>query len=366
MSKDKARMTYLSSSIPEATERAKNPNRRSQMPDNAGLWAELERLNELMTKKNRDDLDAMYNIGWENLSEDMQRLLTSYEDDIVSAKASIETYADEMHAGFEAVARYESELGTAIADLRADVTENYATISALTSFETAVGQSIAGFEAYVEENFASSSMLASVVDQDGNVTAASIVAAVNASGSSVSIDADKINMTGTTTFLTAADVGDGGSAVIAGDRVSLNLDASLDDGIRDVTSDNGFYFNYSNDLEGIDSDFGSVYTSIESADTDMHSRYALWLTTSSFINRAQNTVWPAIKISAAGRASLEGTYGVYVGASAPGANILIDAEDVTQIRANTRYDQMSVTPSGRDYVFCRDGIYFNGVKILST
>lgn len=64
-----------------------------------------------------------------------------------------------------------------------------------------------------------SNKIAMVVEEsDGNnvIKAASIVTAINESGSSVAISADKIQMTGTTTFLTADDVGPGGSTVIDG------------------------------------------------------------------------------------------------------------------------------------------------------
>lgn len=64
-----------------------------------------------------------------------------------------------------------------------------------------------------------SNKIALVVEEsDGQnvIKAASIVTAINESGSSVAISADKIQMTGTTTFLTADDVGPGGSTVIDG------------------------------------------------------------------------------------------------------------------------------------------------------
>lgn len=52
-----------------------------------------------------------------------------------------------------------------------------------------------------------------------SINAASIVASVNGSGSTIKINADKIQMTGTTTFLTANDVGTYGSTSIDGGRI---------------------------------------------------------------------------------------------------------------------------------------------------
>lgn len=59
------------------------------------------------------------------------------------------------------------------------------------------------------------------------VNSAEIVASINDAGSSVRIKADKIQMTGTTTFLTPGDVGNGGSTVISGNRITTGtIDAS--------------------------------------------------------------------------------------------------------------------------------------------
>lgn len=69
--------------------------------------------------------------------------------------------------------------------------------------------------------------IASVKNDDGTIDAiASIVTAVNESESSVGINADRIVMTGTTTFLKPEDVGDDGATVISGSRITTGeLDA---------------------------------------------------------------------------------------------------------------------------------------------
>lgn len=58
---------------------------------------------------------------------------------------------------------------------------------------------------------------------DYSVNTASIVAAVNNSGSEVKIKADKIQMTGTTTFLTASDVGTAGGTTINGSNITTGI-----------------------------------------------------------------------------------------------------------------------------------------------
>lgn len=81
-------------------------------------------------------------------------------------------------------------------------------------------QSASDTEAYI-------SQIASVTDENGNIDAiASIVTAVNNGESSVGINADRIVMTGTTTFLMPNDLGDSGGTVISGDRITTGtLDA---------------------------------------------------------------------------------------------------------------------------------------------
>jgi hypothetical protein len=72
------------------------------------------------------------------------------------------------------------------------------------------------------------SAMVEAVGADGEVTAASIVAAVNVAESSVKINADKIDITGEVQFLTPDDVGASGSTTISGNRISTGtLNASL-------------------------------------------------------------------------------------------------------------------------------------------
>ena len=63
--------------------------------------------------------------------------------------------------------------------------------------------------------------VALLVDENGNVKGSIIVEAINGQ-SQASISADKIKMTGTTTFLTPDDVGKNGTTVIDGGRIDTN------------------------------------------------------------------------------------------------------------------------------------------------
>ena len=91
---------------------------------------------------------------------------------------------------------------------------------------------IAALDLRVDEAENHISLVVSKEGDDSVVNVASIVAAVNSDQSSVGINADKIVMTGTTTFLRPADVGENGGTVIDGGRIATgqvsagNIDVS--------------------------------------------------------------------------------------------------------------------------------------------
>ena len=82
------------------------------------------------------------------------------------------------------------------ADSKLWIDENSANIQDVVSWHGDNGDSLVTFMQTAGDNFASASQVAKIVDKDGNVNAASIVTAVNDSESSVVIDADKIEFTG--------------------------------------------------------------------------------------------------------------------------------------------------------------------------
>ena len=109
MSKDNK---YLSSYVPEVPKKIANDSiKKSYDDDNkiAQIEEALSDIQESMEKSNRDNLDAMYNIDTDNLSPYFKKLLAKYSTDITQAQASIEAWAGETRAGFEAVARWQTE-----------------------------------------------------------------------------------------------------------------------------------------------------------------------------------------------------------------------------------------------------------------
>lgn len=105
MSKDKRK--YLEAYIPEV--KPKETPKRSGMKSD-GRLDEIEEairaFNDLLTKQNRDNLDAMYNIDMDNMSSSMRRLFQSYDDDISEAQASIKTMADANGATIKLLAQW--------------------------------------------------------------------------------------------------------------------------------------------------------------------------------------------------------------------------------------------------------------------
>lgn len=186
------------------------------------LEEQIEKIRDEMTKQNRDNLDSMYNIDMENMSETMQNLFQSFDNGIASAQAAITTLADETSAQFAAIANYQTENSAALASLTGRVSANESSISILNSFKTSTSSSLSSLESRVSgtessivilnsfktsttqtlasistkanENEASISQIVSAVGRNGDVTAASIVASINSSGSNVKIAADHLEI----------------------------------------------------------------------------------------------------------------------------------------------------------------------------
>jgi hypothetical protein len=85
-----------------------------------------------------------------------------------------------------------------------------------------LSSSVAYIEELADENGASISQIVKAVGKNGEVNAASIVAAVNAAGSSVKIAADRVDISG---FVTFESLEEDGESVINGNNISLVSDS---------------------------------------------------------------------------------------------------------------------------------------------
>lgn len=117
-----------------------------------------------------------------------------------------------------------STLDGKYAGTKAWVDENGADIQATVVWKNENAEGIATFMQEAGDNFASATQVAQIVDKNGNINAASIVAAVNEDASGVTIEADHINLNG---YVTITGLSEEGKTEINGANIITGtLDAS--------------------------------------------------------------------------------------------------------------------------------------------
>lgn len=274
--------------------------------------------------------------------------------------AEISAVADENSASISRLLTWQSETDSAIVKIEEIASSNEAKIALITEWQDDIEYSIAQLIIETDDNYLAVSQIVRSVGADGEVTAASIVTAINEAGSSVKISADHVAISG---FVTFESLETSGGSTINGNNVSLILDAAQDDGYTSLTSNASLNFIYQTDT-GLNRHMAEIYTSVDGSDTDVTSRYALHIDANYFRNNDNVGVYPAIKMSARGRISIEGRSGVYV--SALGGYIIMDAADNTRIFANSSRVNMTVAVASNEYSFCTDGIYYGGKLLIST
>jgi len=109
---------------------------------------------------------------------------------------------------------------TNVANLTETVSSQGASIVSVTQTVSGHSTKIASINQSVTQDEAKIALVVTSSGSTNKVNSAGIVTAINDSGSTVKINADKIQMTGTTTFLKASDVGSSGSTTISGDRIT--------------------------------------------------------------------------------------------------------------------------------------------------
>ena len=378
-------MPYLSVSIPEAQKEIKKRGN----PKDGGKIEEIEEslaaVNDLLSKKNRDDLDALYNIDTDNLSSSLRRLLASYSDGITSAKAEIKVWADAQQAGFDAIAEWQDDTLQSIAEIKGTADANSAQINLLTQWKSTTTQTLSSIQqetsansasitalanwkttaesdiddliettalirAIADENEASISQIVTAVGRNGQVNAASIVAAVNASGSSVKIGADHVEIDG---FVTFTDLKTAGKAEISGNNIALLADEYCDSEstIKFQKYDEGSYTNLAV-LETIDNG---------SAEEDL-ARFAFQIST--------KRVWvgstryrAALKLYAEGSISIESNMGKLFAESYDDVQIV---SRLGTIRLEPSLSSGNTSFNSGEYTFCTDGIYYGNKLLIAT
>ena len=391
--------SYLQQSIPDAEKRAAKTQGVGDSGSIKRMQEELEGLRNEMAKKNRDQLDMMYNLDFDNFSEDTQALFKKWSDGTTEAMAYFKAYADANESKWEAYAQWKNDTTDSIASITGRVSTNESSISSLASWKSntadAAISSIAGIQQTANENKASIDQITawktetadgaiesiSSIQQQANANGARIgllvnsggtglnpsaagiiVEAINNAASSIKISADHIQISGETEFITAADLSDSGSTVVSGNRISLVTQLGYSTSMSQFafmlrTSTRDFPMGYING-----GDIGSG--------EENDARFRLQFLTESFTYSGA-TYKPAIYMRSAGGVSIISNgdpSGIYV--SSNRSYITLDAMENTRVRASTTYLNMGNTgamaASSKDYVFCTDGIYYNGKNICST
>ena len=393
--------SYLQQSIPDAEKRAAKTQGVGDSGSIKKMQEELEGLRNEMAKKNRDQLDMMYNLDFDNFSEDTQALFKKWSDGTTEAMAYFKAYADANESKWEAYAQWKDDTTNSIASITGRVSANESSISSLASWKNntadAAISSIAGIQQTANANKASIDQITawktetadgaiesiSSIQQQADANGARIsllvnsggtgltpsaagiiVDAVNGSGSSVMIKADKIQFDGEASFVTAGSLGDSGSTVVSGNRIKLHMlyetstaTSKLNFTASDTASDTWYDTLATIGLKNYGSD---------SADD---AKYAL-LIDSQFANENGKEYNVALKLSAKGSISIESATpdgGIYIAAN---GFTTIEAYENVRIRASASMANMGQTGlmafSNKDYVFCTDGIYYNGKRIVDN
>lgn len=391
--------SYLQQSIPDAEKRAAKTQGVGDSGSIKRMQEELEWLRNEMAKKNRDQLDMMYNLDFDNFSEDTQALFKKWSDGTTEAMAYFKAYADANESKWEAYAEWKNDTTDSIASITGRVSANESSISSLASWKSntadAAISSIAGIRQTANANKASIDQITawktetadgaiesiSSIQQQANANGARIgllvnsggtglnssaagiiVEAINNAASSIKISADHIQISGETEFITAADLSDSGSTVVSGNRISLVTQLGYSTSMSQFafmlrTSTRDFPMGYING-----GDIGSG--------EENDARFRLQFLTEAFTYSGA-TYKPAIYMRSAGGMSIISNgdpSGIYV--SSNRSYITLDAMENTRIRASTTYWNMGNTGamavSTKDYVFCTDGIYYNGINICPT
>lgn len=384
--------SYLQQSIPDAEKRAAKTQGVGDSGSIKRMQEELEGLRNEIAKKNRDQLDMMYNLDFDNFSEDTQALFQKWSDGTTEAMAYFKAYANANESKWEAYAKWKDDTIDSIASITGRVSANESSISSLASWKSntadAAISSIAGIRQTANANKASIDQITawktetadgaiesiSSIQQQANSNGARIgllvnsggtglnssaagiiVEAINNAASSIKISADHIQISGETEFITAADLSDSGSTLVSGNRIRL----VTEQGNKNGTSRLSFVMKTPTEQVFAYMDGGDLGSGAEN-----DARYRVRLMTKS-ITVGGEEYYPAIYLYSAGGISLDANTSVYVYSA---TYTTVNAHYNTRVTANMPYSTAisAASASKYDYVFCTDGIYYNGKNICPT
>lgn len=298
------------------------------------------------------------------------RLLTDWigtdaDGNLVSSAASITQSVHANSAQITLLNQWKGTTSSSLAAVQTLASQNEAKISLLTNWKNTaeddidgLAVSVAAIEQMADENGASISQIVQTVGKDGEVNAASIVAAVNAAGSSVKINADHLDVDAIAIFKNTAD-GEG-VTTINGDDIVLVAN-NYGDSISGITFYKWRYTDDTEEYHTLDSMF-RVRTIDNEGDDENYARYAAQIQTLS-THEDDTRYHVALKLLSDGAMSLESDYSIYMNA---GTYMTLEAYDNVRIRSVRSYSAFTGDNVGEeDYIFCTNGIYFANERIVN-
>ena len=280
------------------------------------------------------------------------------EDGSISSIASIDAKADANSAQITQLNQWKGTASSSIAAVQTLASQNGAKITSLTNWQNTVEDDLEGLSssvAYIEEladeNGASISQIVEAVGKNGKVSAASIVAAVNAAGSSVKIDADHVDITG---FVTFESLENDGEAYINGNNIGFVSDS---DG--ESISKISFYHNeqYGNSNYEI----GTIYQT-----DDGNYGYSLCISANRFRRSSSRYADAFLLLSGEGGVVVTSVVDDIILSSGAGISMygqtycdIGAARYGVRIRADSDYsDTIDSDPGENTFIFVNGGIYY--------
>lgn len=331
--------------------------------DNAldGLREDIERIKDENIKRNRDNLDALYNIDMRNMSPSMKRLFSHYSSEIADARAEISAITSEDGAVAKMLASFKTEIDGEIKEAVSYVQATADSLQASVNIVAKYDDRLAAVEVSASEN---ESKIALIVTDENKINTAQFTLALKDDESFAELVAGTINLTGYVTF---DDIGAYGTAIVSGNRITMEMNGMIDDEYDEIESTSRLNFNYwlATGSGETSKTVGAVTMKADGEDTGTYSRYALLLETYELKTKRGNDYQPAIKLRSAGGTSIESMEDVYM----EGAYITLASPYCTRIRAVSSFDTANDSYpvySDYDYVFALDGIYFGTHKLLDN
>lgn len=237
-----SKFSLLTSAMPTFT---KNTTLEAKVDALADYQVQL--LEYLRYSMSNLDADNFNPSGLNEILKPVVAEISNTEGDILSLWMT----ADELAAQIEDADGNYSSLKATVDGVQSTVKAHTTTINNHTNSINSHGSSIASLQSQITQTANEIAAVVSAVDDDsGNVTAASIVAAINNAGSTVKISADHVDISG---FVTFSDLSTPGATTISGANIetgTINADAIYGGTLSGVRFESYGYPSWADPLSG--------------------------------------------------------------------------------------------------------------------